>query len=109
MAEILVNGVSAKSVQLPAPNQLVSPLAIDLSRYLLAGTNRIEIRHARAAPPASVQAVASYYITWAHSEAIRNSKLATNASKGLRLVTRFDRTESKINDLITCHVAVERV
>lgn len=107
-AEILVNGLSAKSVELPAPNQLVSPLAIDLSQFLRAGTNRIEIRRAQGVSPASVQAVATYYVPWSESKTIPDSKLDTNVSRALRLVTRFDRTESKINDEIACHVEVER-
>ncbi len=94
---------------LPAPNRLVSPLTIDLSRFLVAGTNRVEIKRARGSSPASAQVVATYYLPWRESVATQNANWRANGSSGLRLVTRFDKTESGISDQITCHVEAERL
>jgi len=108
-AEIMVNGRSVKSVELPAPNRLVAPLTIDLSQFMPAGTNRVEIKRARGSSPASVQAVATYYLPWRESVATQNANWRANGSSGLRLVTRFDKTESGISDQISCHVEAERI
>jgi hypothetical protein len=108
-AEVIVNGRSVKSVELPAPNRLVGPMTIDLSQFLQAGTNRVEIKRARGSSPASVQAVATYYLPWRESVATQNANWRANGSTGLRLVTRFDKTESSVSDQITCHVEAERI
>lgn len=108
-AEIIVDGRSVKSVELPAPDRLVSPMTIDLSQFLQAGMNRVEIKRARGSSPASVQAVATYYLPWRESVATQNANWRANGSSGLRLVTRFDKTEGGISDQIICHVEAERI
>jgi uncharacterized protein YfaS (alpha-2-macroglobulin family) len=108
-ADIIVNGRSVKSVELPAPNRLVGPMTVDLSQFLQTGANRVEIKRARGSSPASAQAVATYYLPWRESVATQNDKWRANGSTGLRLVTRFDKTESSISDQITCHVEAERI
>src|SRR5207244_2801155 len=108
-AEILVNGRSAKSVELPAPNRLVSPITIDLSQFLQTGVNRVEIRRARGSSPASAQAVATYYLPWRESVAMYEANWRANGASSLRLVTSFDKTETKISDQINCHVEAERI
>ncbi|HEY5075406.1 MAG TPA: hypothetical protein VII34_11990 [Pyrinomonadaceae bacterium] len=109
MAEIIVNGRSAKSVELPAPGRLVGPMIIDLNAFIQRGANRIEIKRAPQSSPASVQAVATYYLPWSESIATQNEKWRANGSSGLRLVTRFDKTESNTSDQINCHVEAERI
>jgi hypothetical protein len=108
-AAILVNGRPVKTIQLPAPTQLVSPITIDLTTFVRAGTNQVEIRRANGASPASVQSVATYYLPWSESEAKQNANSRLNGATTLRLVTKFDRTETKVSDEITCHVEAERV
>ena len=108
-AEIIVNGRSVKSVDLPASNRLAGPMTIDLGQFLQAGANRVEIRRARGSSPASVQAVATYYLPWRESVATQNANWRANGSSGLRLITKFDKTESGISDQITCHVEAERI
>ena len=108
-ADIIVNGRSVKSVELPAPNRLVGPMTVDLSQFLQTGANRVEIKRARGSSPASAQAVATYYLPWRESVATQNANWRANGSTGLRLVTRFDKTESSISDQITCHVEAERI
>jgi hypothetical protein len=56
-----------------------------------------------------VQAVTTYYVPWAESIATQNENWRANGSSGLRLVTRFDKTESNISDQINCHVEAERI
>ena len=108
-AEIIVNGRTVKSIEMPAPNRLVSPIAIDLSQFLTMGANRVELKRARGSSPASVQAVAIYYLPWRESVATQEANWRANGSSGLRLVTKFDQTESKISDQINCHVEAERI
>jgi hypothetical protein len=109
LAEILVNGRRVKSLELPAPGLLVTPITVNLDDFVQSGNNRIEIRRAGESSPASAQAVATYYLPWAESIATQNDNWRANGSSGLRLVTRFDRTEANISDRITCHVEAERI
>ncbi|MDX6556959.1 MAG: hypothetical protein QOF72_8 [Blastocatellia bacterium] len=109
MAEILVNGRTVKSVELPAPGRLSGPLTIDLNGFIQSGANLIEIRRGRGSSPASVQAVTTYYVPWAESIATQNENWRANGSSGLRLITRFDKTESNVSDQINCHVEAERI
>ena len=108
-AEIIANGQSVKSIELPAPNRPAGPITIDLTRFLQAGANRIEIKRPRGNSPASVQAVGTYYLPWRESVATQEANWRANGSSGLRLTTRFDKTEGRISDEINCHVEAERI
>ena len=108
-AEIFVNGHVAKSVDLPGPNRLVSPITIDLSSFLQPGINRVEIKRARGSSPASAQAVATYYLPWRESIATQAANWRANGASGLRLVTKFDKTDARVSDEVNCHVEAERV
>ncbi len=99
-AEIVVNGRAVQTVTIPASRELTSPIAVDLSRFLAAGKNRVEIKRPVGGPFASVQAVANYYVPWSN---------AIEAKSDLRLLAKFDKTESNTSDEITCHVEAERV
>ena len=99
-AEIVVNGRTVETITIPASRELASPIAVDLSKYLPAGKNRVEIKRPAGGPFASVQAVANYYVPWAN---------ATETKSDLRLLAKFDKTESNTSDEITCHVEAERV
>jgi hypothetical protein len=108
-AEVLVDGRSVKTIELPAAGRSVGPLTIDLSQFLHPGVNRVEVRRAPGAPPASMQAVATYYLPWSESVATQNANWRANGASGLRLVANFDKTEGKVSDEITCHVEAERI
>ncbi|MEA2203237.1 MAG: hypothetical protein QOE77_13 [Blastocatellia bacterium] len=108
-AEILVNGVKVKSVGFPTTSNLSNPITVDLSSFVKEGTNRIEVHRPPGSSPASVQAVASYYVPWTSVEASPNTNTRSNGASALRLVTKFDKTEGRIGDVITCHVEAERI
>ncbi len=108
-AEVFVNGRSVQTVAMPPANQLTSPITIDLSSFVQSGANRIELKRARGSSPASAQAVATFYLPWSESIATQEANWRANGSSGLRLTAKFDKTESKISDEITCHVEAERI
>lgn len=108
-AEIIVNGNNIPAVELPAPDRLTGPATVDLTQFLKAGANQVEIKRGRGASPASVQAVANYYLPWSESLATQNANLRPNGSSSLRLLAKFDRTEAKVSDEITCQVEAERI
>jgi A-macroglobulin TED domain/Alpha-2-macroglobulin family/Carboxypeptidase regulatory-like domain/MG2 domain/A-macroglobulin receptor binding domain/Macroglobulin domain MG3/Alpha-2-macroglobulin bait region domain len=101
-AEILVNGNVVRTVEMPAGNRLLHPITLDISEFVHKGTNKIEIRRASGSSFASVQGIVNYYVPW-------SAVKVENHSSGLRLVAKFDKTEGKVNDRITCHVEAERV
>lgn len=99
-AEIVVNGRAVQTVTIPSSRELISPIVVDLAKFLSTGKNVVEIKRPAGGPTASVQAVANYYVPWSNTVERKND---------LRLLAKFDKTESNTNDEITCHVEAERV
>jgi len=107
MADVFVNDQLAQTVKLSAgSSQLVSPITVDISKFLRTGKNAIRIRRPEGSPFASVQALASFYGPWPEVKPGGNFE---TRSSDLRLQTRCDKTEGKVGDEITCHVEAERV
>jgi hypothetical protein len=100
IAEVVVNGRTVQTVTIPPSRELTHPLTVNLSKFLSAGKNRVEIKRPSGGPFASVQAVANYYVPWSN---------AAEAQGDLRLLAMFDKTQSNTTDEITCHVEAERV
>lgn len=97
--DLIVNGNRLQTPQIS--DRFNNPVPVDISQFLSTGKNRIEIERPRGLQLATVQAVAKYYVPWTE---------AKNSSKSdLRLQVKFDKTEAKINEEITCSVKVERV
>jgi len=105
IAEIFVNDQLAQSVKLPAGTRLVSPITVDLTKFLRTGQNSIRIKRPEGSPFASVQALANFYDPWPY----KWSSNSETRSNDLRLQTKCDKTEGKVGDEITCHVEAERV
>jgi uncharacterized protein YfaS (alpha-2-macroglobulin family) len=100
LAEVVVNGRTVQTVTIPPSRELSSPIDVDLSRFVSAGNNRVEIKRPSGGPFASVQAIANYYVPWSNTPGPKSD---------LRLLAKFDKTESRTSDEITCHVEAERV
>ncbi len=100
-AEIFVGGKRVDTLELPAFSRLTNPLTLDLSKFLSAGKNLIEIRRA-SSTQASAQAVVSYYQNWSTTN-------APPKSTALRLAVNFDKTQTKIGEEIICTVEAERI
>ena len=97
--------VNGKHVQtLRVNDRLPIPVTVDISQFLKVGQNRIDIRRPAGLPVASVQAVTNYYVPWTDSKRGNNG-----SNQNLRLQVKFDKTEAKINDEITCRVEAARV
>lgn len=101
-AQIEINGRLVQTVKIPETRGVATPVTVAITSFLSVGKNRIEIRRPGGRAFSSVQALATYYVPW-------TEKQDKNLSTDLRLLTRFDKTESRIGDSITCHVEAERV
>jgi uncharacterized protein YfaS (alpha-2-macroglobulin family) len=98
-ADILVNDHLVTSIAIPAGNQAANPITLDLSKFLIPGDNRIEIRGTPGGA-ASVQFLETHYVPWT---------LVKDPDAGsLRLSVHFDKTEAKVGDEIHCEVEAER-
>jgi A-macroglobulin TED domain/Alpha-2-macroglobulin family/MG2 domain/Carboxypeptidase regulatory-like domain/A-macroglobulin receptor binding domain/Alpha-2-macroglobulin bait region domain/Macroglobulin domain MG3 len=105
-AEIFINDQLAQTIKLPAvAKRLVSPITVDVTKFLRTGKNSIRIKRPEGSPFASVQALASFYGPWPY----KWSSASEARSSDLRLQTKCDKTEGKVGDEITCHVEAERV
>ena len=108
-AEITVNGEKAGILKLPAPDEVVGPLQIDLARFLKPGHNHVSISRTDGSQTSSVQAVARYYIPWDQSSAKSESGIRTGDSDALALRVNYDRTTIQRDEVIHCKVHAERI
>jgi uncharacterized protein YfaS (alpha-2-macroglobulin family) len=97
--DIVVNGNRVQTLQINDRSN--NPVTVDISQFLKVGKNRVEIKRPDGLPLVSVQAVANYYVPW--------STAKPDSKSDLRLQVKFDKTEAKINDEITCRVEAARV
>ena len=99
-AQIEINGRTVQTVKIPETRGPASPIIVPITSFLASGKNRIEIKRPDGGRFSSVQALASFYVRWTDKR---------TSPTELRLLARFDKTESTIGDSITCHVEAERV
>lgn len=118
VAQIFVNGRRAGALDLPPANQVTGPLAFDLTPYVSAGDNRVEVRRAAGSALAQAQAVTTYYVPWAKTPSPDGTNAPTqggqppaksDGASSLRLSVSYDRTSAEINQEVTCSVWAERV
>lgn len=107
-ANLVVNGRTVETITLPSPDQRANLITINIAKFLRPGTNRVEIQCANGSVLASAQAVATYYVPWS-AAATQTTRLRPAESTGMRLVAKFDKTESKVSEQISCHVEAERL
>ncbi len=108
-AEILLDGRSILSVDIPSSNEIAAPVVVDISRFLSAGNHHVEIRRAVGAATASVQAVTAYYVPWADAVSDTGVLHEKNSSEALRLAVQFSKESAKSGEVIECKVDAERI
>lgn len=101
-AQIEINGRVVQTLKIPETRGPASPITVPITSFLSNGKNQIEIKRPDGRAFSSVQALATYYVPW-------TDKRDKNSSPDLRLLAKFDETDSKIGDSITCHVEAERI
>jgi hypothetical protein len=107
--EVFVNGRSAGTVALPATHEPANPVSLDLSPFVAAGGNRVEIkRTAGANLAATAQLVTTYYRPWAAADSDGTYARPQDA-RALNLKVGFDRTTAATGDTVTCRVVAERI
>jgi uncharacterized protein YfaS (alpha-2-macroglobulin family) len=106
-ATVTINGKALPALQISSA-ALASPVYLDISQYLSAGTNQIVLNREQNGPYASVQAVATYYVPWKQSSDVREI-IRTGESRALRLAVKFDKTDATAGDTIRCTVNAERI
>jgi hypothetical protein len=108
--EVFVNGQSAGTISFPSSARLVAPVTLDISRFVAAGANRVELRRAGdgAQTKAAAQVVATYYVPWSQADADGTLR-AARSSRALRLAVSFDKTRAAVGEEVTCHVEAERI
>ena len=103
---VLANGRPVPAVTIALSNQ-DAPTTVDISEFVQAGENVIDIENTGASASASVQAVASYYVPW-NAPPVADSTRAGNPD-ALRLAVKFDKTDARAGDEIHCSVNAERI
>ena len=106
-ANVVVNGRVVASVAMPASDQLADGITLDLSQFLSAGMNDVQI-HTDATARTTAQFVDTYYIPW-NASAGTDFKRDSGSDSALRMSVQFSKTEASISDEIVCHVEAERI
>jgi A-macroglobulin TED domain/Alpha-2-macroglobulin family/Carboxypeptidase regulatory-like domain/A-macroglobulin receptor binding domain len=106
-ARIVVNGKLAGPVELPPEKQSTGPVYVDLTNYLAAGTNKVEIQVAKPTALAGAQVSADYYVPWTSTSGREAWK--PEGAQALRLAVHFDKTQAGPGEPIDCKVEVERI
>lgn len=107
-AEVFVNGRRAGQLTLPSSDRISGPLLLDLTPFLGAGTNRVELRRRAPATPAQAQLVTNFYVPWdARDEGDGGAK--RSAASTLKLSVGYDQTSAGVSQEVTCSVSAERV
>ncbi|HEY6332451.1 MAG TPA: alpha-2-macroglobulin family protein [Blastocatellia bacterium] len=107
-AQIFVNGRLADTIPIPRDSKMENPLTFNVSKYLVPGDNRVELRGVAGAEKATAQLVTSYYVPWANA-ASRNDSLDSAAAKSLSFSVIYGNTEPHAGEDVTCSVRIERV
>lgn len=105
--EVLVNGQSVQTLNLPTDSKMTAPLTVNLSSFIRNGNNKVEVRRANGGSPVSVQVVTNFYIPW--KDAKSSAGVRSGDAESLKLETNCDKTESSVNGEITCRVKAERI
>ncbi len=107
-AQVFVNGQLAGTIMLPPGERADAPVSLDLSRFIAAGANRVEVRRPGGRPAAAAQLVTTYYVPWPQSGAdARNA--SPRSSRALRLKVDYERTRAEVGEEIVCRVVAERI
>jgi hypothetical protein len=131
-AEVFVNGRRVGALALPAADRLSAPVSFDLSPFVAAGDNRVELRRAGRTSRAQAQLVTTFYVPWpkpdAAGDAAKQDGAGDKAQAGaqvqsqsgaqserqngastLRLSVAYDRASAAVGEDVTCSVEAERV
>lgn len=108
-AEITVNGHRASSVELPAAKDAVGAIAVDLTGFLHAGTNVVQVVRPANGAPMNAQAITSYYVAWKNSSATVGENVQRGDTRALRLNVHYSQTSPGMNEPVRCEVQVERI
>jgi len=93
---------------LPPGERADAPVSLDLSRFIAAGANRVELRRPEGRPAAAAQLVTTYYVPWPQSSADgRNA--SPRSSRALRLNVDYERTRAEVGEEVVCRVVAERI
>ena len=105
VAKVLVNGRQVKALPLPPANELSAVVNVDLSKFLVSTSNRVEIKTNDNSTLMS-QIVQNHYVDW---EDAKVSNHQINNSRQVKLDYRCDKSIAKIMEDISCEVKAERV
>jgi hypothetical protein len=108
-ATVVVNGATVASLQLPNPTEVAGPKVIEVGKGLSRGSNKVEIQRAGDSGALQVNAIATYYVPWAQSEAAEVEKLKGGDTTALKLKAAFERHQAKIGEALACRVEAERI
>ncbi len=96
--DIRSNGRLVKSIVLPADPKATDPIFLDLSSFLTAGENRVELN---GAATALVQLTSSYWLPWEQAK--------VRSSPELKLSVQFRGTSVRVGEPVRCSIKAERV
>ncbi|HTS12749.1 MAG TPA: MG2 domain-containing protein [Candidatus Limnocylindrales bacterium] len=108
-AVVLVDGKPVTSMALPPAGELSAPVVVDLSRFMAPGDHRVQVTRPAGSAKASVQLATTFYLPWTQYSANQALHREAGSAEALRLAVKYDRTDAKVGESVTCTVKAERV
>jgi hypothetical protein len=99
--EIRANGRLVKLVTMPNDPRATDPILVDLSAFLAAGDNQVELAPLVGAQTSLMRFTATHWLPWTKTQA--------RSSPELRLAVQFDHLENHAGEPVRCSVKAERV
>ena len=97
---VRVNGKEAGRLVLPKSTHASDPILLDVSSFLIAGANRLELIPSAGSQASIVRLTSTYWTPWVEP---------VGGSRSLLLSVSFDHTNSKQGEAVRCRVEAERV
>jgi hypothetical protein len=105
---VRVNSRDAATLDLPAGQTVVAPIEADITPFVKAGENRVELE-ASSDGMMTVQFVGESYVPWKKPDAEIARLAASDASSTLKLAVTYSATQAAAGETVECHVRTERL
>jgi len=102
---ILLNGKDVKTIELPQRRTVEPPIEIDVSEFVRAGDNRMDLAMSGSGL-VSGQLVAEWYVPWSDGAVVNSS---ANSNSALSYTVTYSKNTGTTEDKVECRVHAERI
>jgi hypothetical protein len=109
VADIVVNGHNASTMQPREAGAIVGPATLELAQYLHTGHNTVQVIRGANSSAMNALVVTSHYIPWKDSRSTAGENFISGDTRALRLKVEYDHTDPRPDEVVKCQVEAERI